>query len=175
MEIADNNNMTINTSSNVHIGDRLRLIISGNDKFKFTAQSCEATDAAAKSHVKQLTHDGITDDESVISNFSLLQNYSGHNRSVKIEATLYAFHFIDSNSIVITCTITVCELDDDNCHLKTTLRVIDNERKVATTNGGSETSGASGGKTPYSRILYLRTLLSEWINLIYRKKRFIIL
>ncbi|KAK3588374.1 hypothetical protein CHS0354_007804 [Potamilus streckersoni] len=102
----------VRTSSNpVKVGTPLNLTISGSDHFRFYARSCLVE--GLKGQVKNLITEGKTLDPSIITSFSDLA--PGDQGRMETWATLYAFHFVDSEEITVNCTVFACRLDDVHC------------------------------------------------------------
>ncbi|KAL3886722.1 hypothetical protein ACJMK2_026700 [Sinanodonta woodiana] len=94
------------------IGQELQLSVHGNGGFAFMAKSCIATDGYPHyTHSKNLIIDGINKDPATMSAFS---NYGDTNHT-EIRASLFAFHFLNKNTVTIICNITVCQDDDSSC------------------------------------------------------------
>ncbi|KAK3590663.1 hypothetical protein CHS0354_007161, partial [Potamilus streckersoni] len=112
MKVTDKGDKELESNSPVIIGQELHLIIQGNGGFTFLARSCMATEGTTnRAHSKSLIVNGTTQDPAVITNFS---NNRGQNHT-ELKASLYAFHFVNTNIVSISCSITVCQDDDNSC------------------------------------------------------------
>ncbi|KAL3859130.1 hypothetical protein ACJMK2_009362 [Sinanodonta woodiana] len=110
MEIIENG--VVRTSSTpVKVGTPLNITISGSDHFRFYAKSCLAEGKVGQ--VKNLISEGNTQDASIITSFTELA--PGDQGRLQTMATLYAFHFVNSEEITVNCTVFACRSDDIPC------------------------------------------------------------
>ncbi|KAK3607010.1 hypothetical protein CHS0354_023172 [Potamilus streckersoni] len=109
MVIRSRNGTVLPDRSTVLIGDELSVIISTAQNFSFTVISCEAHNENQKDR-KLLFQNEIVVDPSLLTAFV----YTNGNRSYA-EARLFAFHFVNSDHLQLSCVIFVCRKSDTTC------------------------------------------------------------
>ncbi|KAL3886731.1 hypothetical protein ACJMK2_026709 [Sinanodonta woodiana] len=110
---AKNGTMLLDRSI-VLIGDELSVLISTSGNFWFSVVSCEAQGENHKDK-KLLINNGIAVDPSLMTIF----NQSKHDMRSNAEAKLFAFHFVNSDYLELTCVINVCRNSDKTCKPRT--------------------------------------------------------
>ncbi|KAL3886730.1 hypothetical protein ACJMK2_026708 [Sinanodonta woodiana] len=113
MAIRDKNGIMLIDRALVLIGDELSVLISTSGNFNFSVTSCEAQSDSDRDR-KLLINNGIEEDPSLLTKF----NYSTDGMRNYAEAKLFAFHFVNSDHLKLTCVIYVCRRTDPTCRIR---------------------------------------------------------